>query len=161
MGKMRVIKGFPCYMIDCVGNVFSTYSNKIIKPHYTNKGHLRIALRKNKQPIKHSIHRLVALEFLPNLENKPCINHKNGIKDDNRVENLEWCTYSENTQHAYDTGLMKKEGKQVIMSNETTDLFIFESQSEAGRAIGTSQGNIGACCRGERNYACGFKWRFF
>ena len=53
-------------------------------------------------------HRVVAKCFIPNINNYPCINHKNGIKYDNRVDNLEWCTYSENTKHAYKTGLERK-----------------------------------------------------
>lgn len=51
------------------------------------------------------IHRFVAEAFIPNPEKKKCINHKNGIKDDNRVENIEWATHSENNEHAYRTGL--------------------------------------------------------
>lgn len=51
------------------------------------------------------IHRLIALEYIPNPLSKPCVNHKNGDKKDNRLENLEWCTHSENTQHSWYTGL--------------------------------------------------------
>lgn len=73
---------------------------------WTDKnGYKALSLRKNHTDSFRRVCRLVAETFIPNPENKPTVNHINGIKDDDRVENLEWNTYSENMQHAYDTKL--------------------------------------------------------
>lgn len=63
--------------------------------------------KKSKKSTRNSVHRFVAQSFIPNPENKPCINHKDGNKQNNHVSNLEWCTYKENSFHAVSTGLLK------------------------------------------------------
>ncbi len=80
---------------------------QLLKQRKNRLWYLRVNLCTNGIMNTYLSHRLVAEKFIPNPENKPQINHKNWIHDDNRVENLEWVTASENTQHAYDTWLKK------------------------------------------------------
>ena len=100
------IKGFEdLYSIDDQGNVFSHYRNKFLKPLPDTHGYLQVCLKKDKKAYWKRIHRLVAIAFIPNPESKPEVNHKDGDKHRNQVDNLEWVTDSEQTKHAYDNGL--------------------------------------------------------
>lgn len=104
MSRALQIKDFPGYYITDSGNVYSRGSNGRIKklhPPKTTVGYYQVGLYRNKKRFFIGVHRLVAEMFVPNPKNKPCINHKNGIRCDNRAENLEWCSYSENMKHAY------------------------------------------------------------
>ncbi|OQP52815.1 hypothetical protein A4H97_24250 [Niastella yeongjuensis] len=80
---------------------------RIITQRISNKGYLSVTLSKYGQSTTHYVHRLLALVFISNPYNKPIINHRNGNKLDNSIENLESVTYSENAIHAYKTGLYK------------------------------------------------------
>jgi len=111
MEHFKKIKGYKNYLVSDRGRVFSFYTNKVLKPGKDKDGYLHVILYKNGVRKKHRIHRLVALVFIPNPENKPTVNHIDGCKTINHADNLEWCTHSENSQHGYDTGLMQKGSK--------------------------------------------------
>ena len=100
------------YQVSNLGRVknLNNYHSKketFVKPYKSPRGYLKISLSKNRTRKYFLAHRLVAFAFIENVENKPFINHINGIKDDNRVENLEWCTNEENKNHALNNNLYK------------------------------------------------------
>lgn len=95
------IEGYEdCYAISSEGDIYSYHRGRMLTPKKTKVGYLRIVLCKRGLPQKSiSIHRLVAMAFIPNPDNKPTVNHINEIKEDNRVENLEWATVLEQNIH--------------------------------------------------------------
>lgn len=88
------------------GEVFSRLGRRLSQ-HLSNAGYLRVELHSDGSAKKHSVHRLVALAFVPNPDGKECVNHIDGVKTNNAAANLEWVTRSENQKHAYALGLQK------------------------------------------------------
>lgn len=104
----------------------------LIKGSISKNGYLGVALRKSGIVKYFSIHRLVALTLIPNPENKPYVNHKDGNKLNNRVDNLEWSTCQENTKHAWDNGLCTIPLGELNNSSKLTESQVLEIRKLKG-----------------------------
>ena len=122
---------------------------KILNPRKSKKGYLKAGLNLNGKEKLYSIHRLVAIAFIPNPENKTEVNHKNGIKTDNRSSELEWATSSENNKHAFKIGLQNNSGDNNPQSKlskndvlEIRELILNHSNKNIGKMFKVSAATI-------------------
>jgi hypothetical protein len=149
------------YEVSSEGRVRSLHRNptKILKQ--TLRGEYLGVQLNYKVHATHSVHRLVALAFLSNLSDYKIVNHKNGNKIDNRVDNLEWTTSAYNTHHAVVSGL--KTHKTLRVSQYTLDgmlIKIYDSISQAMKETGVRDARISSVCKGHRQHSKGFVWKY-
>ena len=171
--KWAEIKGYEKkYAISTHGNIISlnyegnTNEARPMKLSLRKDGYLQVRLSKDKKEKSYLVHRLVAETFIENPNAYQVVNHINGIKTDNNVENLEWCTQSKNMLHAYANNLHKKfigkenwNSKKVLQFDRNNNFIRkFNSIKEATKE--TKSKHISECCLGKRKLAGGFIWKY-
>lgn len=173
----KPIKGFEShYEISNYGNVRTFDRTKLsshgsrsklkaqfLKPVLQKTGYCTVCLSDGSAVKIKSIHRLVAIHFIDNPLNKPCVNHINSIRTDNRDINLEWVSYKENTEHAFNNNRMTNAQQKFIGINiKTGDVVSFNNIEEAAKSVEGNRANIHKCLTGKNNrvIAYGYKWEY-
>lgn len=173
MEEWKDIEGYEgLYQVSNEGKVRSLRTNKIMKPMIWH-GYAYVNFTINNVVNHKSVHRLVAEAFIPNPENKPCVDHINTLKDDNRVENLRWVSQLENNRNPITMDRMVKghldESRKVYQYKDGELVGEYYSIREAERKTKCNNSNIRRCCNGgfyrkgkwvNVNKANGYKWSF-
>lgn len=141
------------------GRIRSTKTLRILKQNLNkNNGYMQITLHKDGYCKTHSVHRLIAMTFIKNPNNLPQINHKNEIKTDNDVCNMEWCDNKYNCNYGTKTESVKKKTNQYTVRGEF--IKTWNSLTEIQDKLGFRKSNLSSCCNGKLPTAYGFVWRY-
>lgn len=176
------------YLISDYGDVYSIRRGRCLTPK-NNLGYFRVVLSVDGIAKSYSVHRLVALAFIPNPENKPTVNHINEIKTDNHVSNLEWATHLEQNVHGTRIAravahtdwkkrtekinyeqvaakhnyyeINKEQMKPILqLSLDGKPIARFDGLSQAAGKLGISASHICCCLKGRRKTCAGYKWQY-
>lgn len=163
MIQTKILNDFPNYVIYSDGRIWSNTSNLFMKFSATKDGYLGTVLTdKDGKRVAIKIHRLVAMAFLPNPNNYPHVNHIDENKNNNDVNNLEWCSPQYNELFGSHQKVLLNPPQSIKMLDPNTNevIKIFETMGEADRFLQktSAHSNIIKCLRGERKTAYGYKW---
>jgi len=144
-----IIKDYENYLIYSDGRIWSNKAGRFLKVQLDTCGYPQVGLYNETGQKTTSVHRLVAEHFINGNEKGLQVNHINGIKTDNRIENLEWLTHSQNAQHAHDTGLMNTpngsaQGSSKLVEKNIPEIFKRLASGETGKSIGDFFGVTGS-----------------
>ena len=171
--EWRAIKDYEgLYEVSNLGRVRSLNYNgtkrvQLLKPQDQGQGYLQVQLRKNKKRRSYRVHRLVAEAFIPNPNNLPCINHIDQNRSNNRVDNLEWCSYEYNNNYGSHNEKISNANSKALKGNQNGAKKVicveldkeFNSMTKAAKFIGCKQPNITAAIK--RNGTCGgYHWKY-
>lgn len=160
MEYMKEIKDIPGYFITIDGKVWSERSQKFLSQFESNSGYLCVNINGGNTRKNCFIHRLVAEAFISNPNHYPVVNHKDENKQNNNVDNLEWCTYSYNLDYNNSREKGAKKRKKPIVQLDKNKNFIrfWDSACDAGNYYGYDKSHITACCKGKAKTSYGYIW---
>lgn len=167
ISNLGKVKSLPRYVKNIHGQ--RIVKEKILKNQINKKGYYSVVLRKNNKSYTKEIHRLIGIAFIENKNNYSCINHIDGNKLNNKLDNLEWCSYKHNINEAYRLGLnrytnlinFKNLPKKVLQFDKNNNFINeFESIRKASKITNVCYNSIWLNCCGKQRYAGGYTWKF-
>lgn len=183
---MKKLQGYSKYNITEDGVIYDTILQRYVSTYLSSDGYVKCTLKSDSGKRKtFSVHRLVATLYIENPLDKLEVNHKDGVKINNSMSNLEWCTHSENIKHAWDIGLLENTKQRISKIREKCANYgtangrsksvicittgeIFDLIKDAVTKYNVDQGSITRCCQGKRRHAGRhpetnekLKWRYY
>jgi len=163
------VKGYESlYQVNNFGKIKSLRFNRLLSGSINSNGYKYMMIKVDGKGKLISLHRLIANTFIPNPENKKCVNHIDGNKLNNDLSNLEWCTYSENAVHAFKINI--RTNKKGIDNNRSKKVYQYSIDNilinihgglrEASRNTGLPNKQIWDCCNGLKDFAFNYKWSY-
>jgi len=161
MKQLKKLKNFPNYAATPDGLIWSYTTNKFLSPQKHKVGYIYVSIYKNKKQYKKSVHRLVAEAYIDNVDNLSDVDHIDGNKENNCIENLHWVTHQENVKLGWENGLYKnntaKHFCKKVLCIETNE--VYNSATEASKKINLNLTAVaGAIFRNET--AGGYHWKY-